>query len=66
MSESEMPNPSQANDRIATSVAAAAITVGLSKGTIRKAIREGKLPSYLVGRRRVLLIADLMAWVKGE
>jgi excisionase family DNA binding protein len=66
MSESEMPNPSQANDRIATSVAAAALAVGLSKGTIRKAIREGKLASYLVGRRRVLLIADLMAWVKGE
>jgi excisionase family DNA binding protein len=48
------------------SVAAAAFAIGLSKGTIRKAIREGQLASYLVGRRRVLLITDLMAWVKGE
>jgi len=66
MPEPEITKPIQANNRIATTVAAAAIDVGLSKGTIRKAIREGKLPSYLVGRRRVLLIADLMAWVKGE
>lgn len=53
-------------DRLAMSVAAAAFAVGLSKGTIRKAIREGSLASYLVGRRRVLFIADLLSWVKGK
>ena len=66
MPEPEITKPIQANDRIATSVAAAALAVGLSKGTLRKAIRDGKRSSYLVGRRRVLFISDLMAWVKGE
>jgi len=59
-------NPPLPEERIATSVAGAASTFGMSEGTIRAAIRENKLPSYLVGRRRVLLIADLLAWVTGK
>lgn len=61
------PNdPPLPEQRLATSVAGAATALGLSEGTIRAAIRENKLPSYLVGRRRVLLMADLLAWVTGK
>jgi excisionase family DNA binding protein len=49
---------------LATSVANAALSIGVSKGTIRSAIRENKLQSHLIGRRRVIFIEDLLSWIR--
>lgn len=66
MTDPQRLNPAQANGQITTSVASAAKALEVSKGTIRKAIREGKLPSVLLGRRRLIFVEDLLIWVKGE
>ena len=56
----------QAQGQITASVATSAKALDVSKGRLRKDIREGKLKSVLLGRRRLIFIEDLLAWVKGE
>jgi excisionase family DNA binding protein len=56
----------QPQGQITTSVASAAKALEVSKETIRKAIREGKLKSFLLGRRRLIYIVDLHTWIQGK
>ena len=52
-------------DRLSYSVAEAARVVGVSPDTIRKAINatENYLPARRVGTKRLILAADLAAWL---
>lgn len=56
----------QSQVQITISVASAAKALEISKGTIRKAIREGKLASFLLGRRRLIYLSDLHTWIQGK
>ena len=52
--------------RIALSVAEVATKIGVSKSKVRNAIRAEELVSHLVGRRRVLLMDDVLIWITGS
>ena len=52
------------DDRLTISAAEAARITGLSLRTIRKMIASGELPSYKLGRRRLIsrrVLADVIA-----
>jgi excisionase family DNA binding protein len=44
---------------LAQSVKASAESVGLSERTMRRLIRAGEVPSLVLGRRRLVRVADL-------
>lgn len=50
----------------AVSVRTAARVYGLGKTTLWEAIRAGKLPARRVGRRVLLRLTDLDAWIDGD
>jgi excisionase family DNA binding protein len=51
---------------LAVSPAAAARLVGLGRTTLYKALTSGALPSFRIGSRRLILVADLMAWLEAH
>jgi excisionase family DNA binding protein len=52
--------------RLAVGMAEAALRLGLSARTIANLIRRNELPSRKVGRRRIIPVAALEAFVVGE
>jgi excisionase family DNA binding protein len=50
----------------AVSVQTAARMYGLGRTTLWEAIRVGKLPARRVGRRVLLRLVDLEAWIDGD
>jgi excisionase family DNA binding protein len=63
---SRRPNPGTPtlSRLIAVSPAQAAKLAGVGRTTIYEALGSGALASYLVGRRRLILITDLEAWIR--
>ena len=59
----KLEGPDRNAHRITISVAEAAMMVGVCESTIRNAIRAKELTSYLVRRRRLVLVGDLFAWL---
>ncbi len=55
--------PHVLGERLAYSVATAAIAVGISETVIKQEIAAHRLPIKKVGRRTVIRRADLMAWL---
>lgn len=51
------------NSRIAVEVPEAAALVGLSESTVRREINAGKLPAHRLGRKILVRVVDLDAWV---
>ena len=49
--------------RIALSVSEAAAAAGISRAFIYRALSSWELPSSLLGRRRIIRVADLDAWI---
>lgn len=49
--------------RIALSVSEAAAAAGISRAFIYRALSSAELPSSLLGRRRIIRVADLDAWI---
>jgi excisionase family DNA binding protein len=52
--------------RRAWSITEAANIYGVSKGFVLRRIKQGDLPTRKVGRRRIILDADLMACFESE
>lgn len=50
------------DERIAVDVETAAWLVGLSRGTLYPLLMCGEVPSFKVGRRRLVWVAGLRAW----
>lgn len=50
-------------ERLALSPAEAAEALGLSKEKLYQELRSGRLPSALVGRRRLIAVAAIEAWL---
>lgn len=60
MSLTTRPNPaSNAHPRLAYSVLEAAAAAGLGRTTIYELIKQGRLPSRKIGKRRIIAAADL-------
>ena len=53
------PNPVPPSERIALSPQEASNALGLSKPTLQRLIDSGELPSFLIGRRRLIIRSDL-------
>lgn len=53
-------------ERIAVGIAQAAAMVGLSRGTLYKAIGDEELESFLRYGRRLIFVDELIAFVKRE
>lgn len=51
-------------ESIALTFAEAGAAVGVSDRTIRRAVEAGDLPVRYIGRRPVVLVDDLKAWVE--
>lgn len=51
---------------IATSVPKAARMVGLSKSTLWPLVTSGQIPSILIGKRRLVLVEDIKAFLKSR
>lgn len=49
--------------RLALSMREAAQVAGLGFTTIRRVVQEGQLPTVRVGRRRLVRVSDLDAWL---
>ena len=49
--------------RLALSMREAAQVAGLGFTTIRRVVQEGQLPTVRVGRRRLVRVSDLEAWL---
>jgi predicted site-specific integrase-resolvase len=56
---------SNLDDRIALRVDDAVIASGLSRTTIHQEIKEGRLKSRMVAGRRLILVEDLAAFLRG-
>ena len=54
------------DERLAYSVGEAAQTIGLGKSTLYREMDQGRLPFRKVGKRRLILRSDLLAWVSGN
>lgn len=52
--------------RLSYSVAESARALGVSISTIERAVREGSLPSFTLGRRRLIPADGLAAWVREQ
>ncbi len=50
----------------AVSPADAARLAGVGRTTIYEALNSGALPSFRIGRRRLILVVDLLAWVRSH
>jgi excisionase family DNA binding protein len=59
-----MPTKSNLEDRISLRVDDAVIASGLSRTTIHKEIKEGRLKSHMVAGRRLILVEDLAAFIR--
>lgn len=53
-----------ATDRLAVGVEEAAELCGLSKFTLAAKTRSGEIPSIRIGRRRLIAVEDLRAWLR--
>jgi excisionase family DNA binding protein len=53
-------------DCISVSVSKAALMVGVSRRLLYNEIKFGKLRSGKVGRRRLIWVADLQAWLRSK
>lgn len=51
-------------ERLLVSVAEAAHMTGLSRGTATKLYLTGQWPSITIGRRRLIVVADLVRWIE--
>ncbi len=55
------------NERLAVSVTEAAALLGVSRPTVYTLLeRGGGLPSFRCGRRRLIPVAALRAWIEAE
>lgn len=52
--------------RLAVQPGEAADLAGVSRTKLFELLREGTLPSLKVGRRRLVLVADLLAFLENE
>ncbi len=50
-------------ERLAVSVDEFALQSGLSRATVYRKIDDGEIPAFQVGGRRLLLVADAIAWL---
>jgi excisionase family DNA binding protein len=54
------------SDRPTLSVAETAELLGVSRWLVQQAVRDGSLPSRRIGRRILIPVARLEAWLQGE
>ena len=52
-------NPVSFSDRITISTAEAANALGVTKPTVQQLLNSGKLPSFKLGKRRLIILSDL-------
>jgi excisionase family DNA binding protein len=64
--ESTDTNPALASGRATLSIAEAAQTLGVSRGSVYEAIRAHDLPVLRLGRRTLIPTDALNAWIKGS
>ena len=64
MAEPTINDHLAATDRLAVSPAEAARLVGIGRTTIYQAIGSGALRSLKIGKRRLIMIASLRAWLE--
>jgi len=60
-----MVGPPLARERL-TGLTRAARDLGLSRHTLRRAIDQGELPTYVIGRRARVKVSDLRAWLESH
>ncbi|MEW6273265.1 MAG: helix-turn-helix domain-containing protein [Thermodesulfobacteriota bacterium] len=51
---------------LAVAVAEAARLVGVSRSALYDLVSRGELPTARIGRRRVVLLEDLRAWLRAQ
>lgn len=56
----------QAADRLAVTVQEAADTVGLSRAALYPLIMRGEIPSFRVGKRRLVPMEALRRWMEEQ
>jgi excisionase family DNA binding protein len=61
---SEMATPGNAECATAVSVTAAAARLGLSVSKTKRRIASGELPSFVVGRRRLVPTTDINNYIQ--
>ena len=64
MTEPTVNDDNAVSDRLAVSPAEAARLAGVGRTTIYEAIRSGALRSLKIGKRRLILIVSLRAWLE--
>ena len=52
--------------KLSLSVAEAALVIGVSQRTLEREIKTGSLPSFRIGKRRLIKRSSLEAWIRSQ
>lgn len=63
MSKSTLPSYYPTADRLAVSPAEAATLAGIGRTKLYQAMNAGVLPSFKIGTRRLVRVAEIEAWL---